>query len=56
MAKDPVCGMIVDEKNAPATTAWQGHTYYFCAPGCKTEFERDPGKYVAPQKPGRRGH
>lgn len=20
--------------------------YYFCAPGCKTEFDKDPEKYI----------
>jgi YHS domain-containing protein len=32
---------------APAKSEYQGKTYYFCAPGCKSKFERDPGKYVA---------
>src|SRR6266540_4232096 len=42
MAIDPVCGMTVDEQTAPATTVHQGTTYYFCAPGCKRTFEKDP--------------
>jgi Cu+-exporting ATPase len=42
MAVDPVCGMTVDERNAPATTVYNGTTYYFCAPGCKRTFEKDP--------------
>lgn len=46
MAKDPVCGMDVDPATAPARAEHQGQTYYFCAPGCKTRFERDPAKYV----------
>lgn len=46
MAKDPVCGMQVDEKKAAATTVHQGTTYYFCAPGCKAAFEKDPEKYL----------
>jgi YHS domain-containing protein len=28
MAKDPVCGMTVDEKTAAATASYQGQTYY----------------------------
>jgi YHS domain-containing protein len=41
MAKDPVCGMNVDEANPAATAEYEGKTYYFCAPGCKTAFEAD---------------
>ena len=46
MAKDPVCGMMVDEKKAKFTTSYKGKTYYFCAPGCKSSFEKSPEKYV----------
>ena len=46
MAKDPVCGMQVDEKKAAATLVHDGKKYYFCAPGCKSAFEKNPGKYV----------
>ena len=46
MAIDPVCNMEVDEKTAKFKTDYQGKTYYFCAPGCKKQFEKDPGKYL----------
>jgi YHS domain-containing protein len=46
MAKDPVCGMDVDEEKASAKAEYQGKTYYFCAPGCKAAFEKDPDKYL----------
>lgn len=46
MAKDPVCGMDVDEANPAATAEYEGTKYYFCAPGCKTAFEADPKKYL----------
>jgi len=49
MAQDPVCGMTVDEKNAAATTEYKGKTYYFCAPGCKAAFDREPEKYLSGQ-------
>ncbi len=49
MAKDPVCGMDVDEKTAPAKSEYNGKTYYFCAPGCKREFDKNPEKYVGLQ-------
>jgi YHS domain-containing protein len=46
MAKDPVCGMEVDEKTAAGKSEYQGKTYYFCAPGCKQAFDKEPEKYV----------
>ena len=46
MARDPVCGMDVDEQQAAATAEYQGKTYYFCSPGCKKAFEKEPQKYV----------
>src|SRR5713226_7779229 len=42
MPIDPVCGMTVDEQTAPATAVHNGTTYYFCAPGCKRTFEKNP--------------
>lgn len=55
MAKDPVCGMDVDERQAAATAEYQGKTYYFCSPGCKKAFEKEPQKYV-PATTDRGGH
>ncbi|TSA00164.1 MAG: heavy metal translocating P-type ATPase [Nitrospiraceae bacterium] len=52
MAIDPVCGMTVDEQKAPATALHEGTTSYFCAPGCKRTFEKDP---VAVLKGGPKG-
>lgn len=46
MVKDPVCGMMVDPKTAPAKSEYKGQTYYFCAPGCKVAFDRDPERYL----------
>ena len=46
MEKDPVCGMDVDPANAAAQTEYNGKTYYFCAPGCKSAFEKEPDKYT----------
>lgn len=40
MAKDPICGMIVDKSTA-LTSERAGRTYYFCSPACKRTFE-DP--------------
>jgi|DewCreStandDraft_5_1066085.scaffolds.fasta_scaffold00263_24 YHS domain-containing protein len=52
MAKDPVCGMQVDEQEARQkglVSEYQGQTYSFCGPGCKREFEQNPQRYAAPQ-------
>jgi len=46
MAKDPVCGMEVDEERAAATSDYRGVTYYFCSKGCKAAFDKDPTEYV----------
>lgn len=46
MAIDPICKMMVDEKTAKFTSEYNGKTYYFCAPGCKKTFEKDPARYA----------
>lgn len=56
MARDPVCGMMVDEKEAAVTYEYKGTTYYFCAPGCKAAFEKDPEKYLAEGGQEHMGH
>ncbi len=55
MPKDPVCGMDVDPKTAAGRSEYRGQTYYFCAPGCKQAFDRNPEKYIA-QEGGHSGH
>lgn len=47
MAKDPVCGMDVDENKAVATSEYKGEKYYFCAVGCKKAFDSEPEKYLS---------
>lgn len=44
---DPVCGMEVDTDTATDTAEYRGQTYYFCGPGCKTAFVKDPEKYLS---------
>jgi YHS domain-containing protein len=46
MAKDPVCGMDIDEKKAAARTEYEGKTYYFCSPSCSKSFQANPRAYV----------
>lgn len=38
MAKDPICGMYVDEKTAELKAEIRGTTYYFCSKSCLDEF------------------
>ncbi len=51
-AVDPICGMTVDTESAAATAEYEGKTYYFCAPGCRQEFLKDPAKYANGQHGG----
>ena len=46
MAKDPVCHMDVEPAKAAAQSNYKDQTYYFCAVGCKREFDREPEKYL----------
>ncbi len=39
MAKDPVCGMMVDESKANLSTTYKNKTYYFCSQECKRKFD-----------------
>ena len=48
MAKDPICGMTVDEKTAMFTSEHGGHTFYFCSASCKAAFDKDPHRYGHP--------
>lgn len=50
-AKDPICGMEVDEATAPKAEH-KGKTYYFCCDPCKEAFEKEPEKYVK-EEPGK---
>lgn len=45
-AIDPVCGMTVDTETAEHKSEYQGTTYYFCAPGCKRAFDKNPGEFI----------
>jgi membrane fusion protein, copper/silver efflux system len=47
--KDPVCGMILDQKRANTIgeiSDHEGQTYFFCSEECKRFFEKNPQKYV----------
>jgi xanthine dehydrogenase accessory factor len=44
---DPVCKMTVVAEKANRPYEYNGITYYFCAPGCRTSFESDPTAFLA---------
>jgi len=45
LAKDFVCGMLVDEKKSKKSI-YRGVTYYFCSPACKMLFDKNPEEYL----------
>jgi len=47
MAKDPICGMDVDEKTG-LRLEHDGQTYYFCSPGCRDRFLSEKGLLEPP--------
>ena len=56
MAKDPICGMMVDEKTAKFKSDYMGKTYYFCAASCKSTFDKSPAKFAKGSDEGHSGH
>ncbi|MCH7969614.1 MAG: YHS domain-containing protein [Chloroflexi bacterium] len=50
-ATDPVCGMSVDTSNpGGGISTHYGEVYYFCGPGCRVAFEKDPEAYLSGEK------
>jgi Cu+-exporting ATPase len=45
MARDPVCGMMVNEKTTKFTSEHDGAAFYFCSAQCKKTFDADPHRY-----------
>lgn len=50
MTRDPVCGMLIEEKDAAGMAEYKGKTYYFHTTECNAAFERSPDTYVREQK------
>ena len=42
--RDPVCGMILDERTSKFKIKHEGKTYYFCGVKCKKRFKRNRRK------------
>ena len=49
-AIDFVCGMTVDAVAGNRPFEFGGVTYYFCAPGCRKAFEKDPDSFITTQQ------
>jgi len=50
-AQDPVCHMMVDTKTpGGGTYEYKGETYYFCGPGCRVAFSKEPEAYLSGEK------
>ena len=45
---DPVCKMTIEDKDAVATSAYKGTTYYFCSEACKEKFAKNPSAFISP--------
>ena len=48
MAKDPVCGMMVDPETAAHHVDISGTRHHFCSTRCRDKFEANPGRYLNP--------
>ncbi len=46
-AVDPVCGMTVAVGPDMPTAEHEGTTYWFCCPGCRSRFAKDPAAFLA---------
>ena len=47
---DPVCKMQINPLTAKGgSSVFEGATYYFCNPKCKTKFDLEPQKYLEPK-------
>ncbi|HZX35189.1 MAG TPA: heavy metal translocating P-type ATPase [Thermodesulfobacteriota bacterium] len=51
MAKDPVCGMIVEPSKAAGKSLYKGMDVYFCAFRCKEKFDADPESFMGSERP-----
>ena len=51
MAVDPVYKMDVDmKKPSGGTHEHESETYYFCGPGCRVAFSKEPAAYLSGEK------
>ncbi|HEY5054839.1 MAG TPA: heavy metal translocating P-type ATPase [Acidobacteriaceae bacterium] len=46
--RDPVCGMMIEPRDAVSHQEYDGETYYFCNRSCATKFAADPESFLQP--------
>jgi len=46
LIRDPVCGMWIEPDDAADIMLYEDKIFYFCAPGCKKAFEKEPEKFI----------
>jgi len=48
MVRDPVCGMTISERDAPASRHIGGTQVYFCSAACVAQFDAEPQRFYPP--------
>lgn len=43
----PVTGKVIQDTLSALSSIYQGQTYYFCCPGCKKRFDKQPDYYLS---------
>ena len=51
LAKDPICGMMVEKATARCKAEHEGIMFYFCCAHCQQVFQENPAKYLALAEP-----
>ena len=44
--------MMIEERDAVATSDYHGQRYYFCSKDCKVEFDENPEEYAGQASSG----
>ena len=47
VARDPVCGTLVDVADDTPNANYLGRTYFFRTPECRAKFEAGPSPFIA---------
>lgn len=47
MMRDPVCGMLIDEKATSSHSEYKGRRFSFCCGDCRRAFDNEPEKFAS---------
>jgi YHS domain-containing protein len=50
VARDPVCGLSVEQARTRQRAAHAGHSYYSCGARCRDRFIAEPARYISPDQ------